>query len=962
MQGVLPCACPPRPTIDRAAARFFCCAAKMSGLCPGVSPKSSTADLSKRGWELAKDGDPASALNCHHQATSRKDANVFTFFHRGQAELQLGRNAEAKASFERSLARNARPKLEPTAATEANFQLGKLHRDDNDLAAAEQHYKAAVKLAPEAPGAHVMLGVTLRDAGRTEEALAAYTVGLEIQPGIPAAQYNRAQCLFELGRRDEGLLGLQRAISFDGTFATAYYSLGDELSNRNRNEEAVHTFKTLATLEPDSPAPHYNLGKIYFTQRKLELAIASHKKALSYPEIPTVPHAYVHNDLGNSLSDATGRLSEVLHHYQRAADLMPSFAEALSNVGTGLKEVGRHAEAAERFKQAIKAKPTLCEAYKNLGSSYGEIDGRLPEAVRAFEGALVINPEFWPALYALMDTKQFLSDWRGREELLRTLTSHLQLIHAAQNVGKGPDERMHGGLAPFQTLVMPVSVETQLAVTHNRARKDVEMALALPLDPPLRWGGSHATEAASGGGGRGGQRSSGGQKSGCCGEQELRLGFISSDFGEHPVGHALLPWIRSLRARPRLSVLCFASDSRERGHDGEPLRRDLASACSSFVDLTELSDAEAARIISDFRPHVLINLIGHTAGSRHVITQWKPSPVQAMHYGYPATTALPAMGYAQVDRVAVPPPMRADFTEKLAYFPHSHFVAVHAARYPGVRARALPAQPFYIDPQGRLAPRRDRYALADDGEQVRRRDLGLGPKGARDDSFALCNFNQLYKMEPETFQVWSNALRRVPSAFLWLTRVTVRKDTSVFAQQNLLGEAAALGVLASRYAFMFKLPKEDFVTMRALADLMVDNRAYNAHTTGADTLYAGVPSVLTASRHLAGRASASFASALGESGMAVASLKEYEDLVYELANKPRRLHTLRRRLLETLEAGERAFTAGADVPPPRAASPTRAAAPFFDLGRLAMGQQRLASAMWEVHAAGNSPMHVIAAR
>ena len=94
----------------------------------------------------------------------------------------------------------------------------------------------------------------------------------------------------------------------------------------------------------------------------------------------------------------------------------------------------------------------------------------------------------------------------------------------------------------------------------------------------------------------------------------------------------------------------------------------------------------------------------------------------------------------------------------------------------------------------------------------------------------------------------------------------------------------------------------------------------------------------------------------------MASLKEYEDLVYELANKPRRLHTLRRRLLETLEAGERAFTAGADVPPPRAAPPTRAAAPFFDLGRLAMGQQRLASAMWEVHAAGNSPMHVIAAR
>ena len=115
---------------------------------------------------------------------------------------------------------------------------------------------------------------------------------------------------------------------------------------------------------------------------------------------------------------------------------MPTFAEALSNVGTGFKEMGKHEEAALAFQRAIAVKPVLCEvsgaltmhcphcesppsppspptraetslsmwsrshadraeiaprsrcvaggaaqAYKNLGSSYGEIDGRLPEAV-----------------------------------------------------------------------------------------------------------------------------------------------------------------------------------------------------------------------------------------------------------------------------------------------------------------------------------------------------------------------------------------------------------------------------------------------------------------------------------------------------------------------------------------------------------------------------------------------------
>jgi tetratricopeptide (TPR) repeat protein len=110
--------------------------------------------------------------------------------------------------------------------------------------------------------------------------------------------------------------------------------------------------------------------------------------------------AYVHNDLGNALAEAGGsRSDEVLYHYERAAELAPTMAEAHSNVGTALKEKARHAEAAARYELAISIKPTLCEAYKNLGSSYTET-ARLPEALVAFRGALRVNPQFWPALYA----------------------------------------------------------------------------------------------------------------------------------------------------------------------------------------------------------------------------------------------------------------------------------------------------------------------------------------------------------------------------------------------------------------------------------------------------------------------------------------------------------------------------------------------------------------------------------
>ena len=84
----------------------------------------------------------------------------------------------------------------------------------------------------------------------------------------------------------------------------------------------------------------------------------------------------------------------------------------------------------------------------------------------------------------------------------------------------------------------------------------------------------------------------------------------------------------ALASGGRVAVYAFASDSAERRHVGSPLRRQLAGAAHAFVDLSELSDSEAAYTINGQRVHVLINLVGHTAGARHGLTQRQPAPVQ----------------------------------------------------------------------------------------------------------------------------------------------------------------------------------------------------------------------------------------------------------------------------------------------------------------------------------------------
>ncbi len=91
--------------------------------------------------------------------------------------------------------------------------------------------------------------------------------------------------------------------------------------------------------------------------------------------------------------------------------------------------------------------------------------------------------------------------------------------------------------------------------------------------------------------------------------------------------------------------------------------------------------------------------------------------------------------------------------------------------------------------------------------------------------------------------------------------------------------------------------------------------------------------------HLAGRATTSFARALGLAQMVTPGWRQYEDAVAGLGSAPPRLWRLRRLLLERRED-----------------------APFFDLDRLARAQERLARGMVDVVAAGRPPMHVIAAR
>ena len=105
------------------------------------------------------------------------------------------------------------------------------------------------------------------------------------------------------------------------------------------------------------------------------------------------PHdAEAHSNLGNTLREL-GRLDEAETSYRQAIALKPDFIEAHSNLGVTLQELGRLNEAESSYNQAITLKPDFAEAHNNLGNTLQEL-GRLDQAEASYRQAIALKPDF----------------------------------------------------------------------------------------------------------------------------------------------------------------------------------------------------------------------------------------------------------------------------------------------------------------------------------------------------------------------------------------------------------------------------------------------------------------------------------------------------------------------------------------------------------------------------------------
>ena len=148
--------------------------------------------------------------------------------------------------------------------------------------------------------------------------------------------------------------------------------------------------------------------------------------------------------------------------------------------------------------------------------------------------------------------------------------------------------------------------------------------------------------------------------------QRLRIGFVSGDFKNHPVGYFLEGLLTQLNPS---SVELFAYPTH---FIEDELTTRIKPCFASWTPLFDKSDKEAARLIHNDGVHILIDLSGHTAKNRLPIFAWKPAPIQISWLGYWATTGVPEIDYVLGDPHVTPYDEANHFTEKIWQLPESH--------------------------------------------------------------------------------------------------------------------------------------------------------------------------------------------------------------------------------------------------------------------------------------------------
>jgi tetratricopeptide (TPR) repeat protein len=330
-------------------------------------------------------------------------------------------------------------------------------------------------------------------------------------------------------------------------------------------------------------------------------------------------------------------------------------------------------------------------------------------------------------------------------------------------------------------------------------------------------------------------------------ERRLKIGYLSPDFGRHPVGYFAKSMIFH-HDPERVEVFMYSQRDPVSMDDSvsQEFRQHVGEDHWRWIGRTPAG--ELVQLIRSDRIDVLVDLAGHSKDNRIEAILNRSAPVQVHWLGFAWSTGAENMDYRISDEITEPEGMcDALSSEEIWRLPRGF----HAINMP----EGLPE-------------------VAE-------------PPCLKNGFITFGSFNNINKLGSRTLALWSRLLLAVPESRLILKH----RSMEVFDSREAIRSAfAAHGVDPGRVTFKGTTKhREEHFRYYGLMDIALDPLGYNGTTTTCEALYMGVPVLTLPGRTHASRVSASLLHQVGLDGWIARDEEHFFRIARAAAARPEAL-------------------------------------------------------------------------
>jgi len=726
---------------------------------------------------------------------------------------------------------------------EALHNLGIIFAQTRDFENAVNYFKAATEFNPDSAQYFCNLATALNDLGQTEQSIATFEKAKQLNPHAADIYYNLGNAYQKIGKYHEAIESYKKTIEINPNWFEAYLNCGNSYDLLGDFQKALEWFEDILKINPYYSAAYINRGNVLTKLNRQDDALQSYDIAQklginNYDAYLTSADIFIKK----------GEYQKSIQIVDNAIRINPYDPRGYYFLGMNYFHIRDLNSAIQNFQKSIDLKPDYADAYNGLAMCFAKAL-HFKEAQENFDKALKINPEYFIARINSADTFYSSGDLVSALKQFQGLNPEFQPLGLMnffkQRLADWSDyEKDHNTF--ISSLERPRFLGAMEDPWHiQRVTDDPAVGLLVAKNfhknnqPLVAPLPDYKTRPKN---------------------KKIKLGYFSSDFREHAVTHLT---IQMLGFHNRDQFETYAFGFGKQFAPPELLER-IRKTFDHYIDINPINDIEATKLAREHNIDIAFDLSGITSEARPHIFCNRAAPIQVNYLGFTSTLGTQYHDYIIADSIVVPDENRKYYTEKVVQLPC--------------------VMPF---------------DTSHDLSKIKctREEAGLPPEG-----FIFCSFNQHFKINPETYDVWMRILHRVPSSYLWISQPYEKE-----AIPNLKNEAQKRGINPERIIFADRIRSTDHHLARiGLADLFLDTFPYNAHTSAIDTLWAGVPIVTYSGRSFASRLAGSLLTSVGLEKLITRSFKEYEELAVDLALNPEKLKGYRK-LLEKNKQTHRLF-------------------------------------------------------